>query len=104
MNTNRRNAPWPKEVYTVQAESLKIVVRTSNKKYFTRIPIPDLDRCGIQLDSSLLDYDWANATLVITYQKPVQILELERKEKEERKKLVNSTKEPKDGDVQCPQS
>merc|ERR1719456_1791943 len=41
-----RNLPYPAEVYsvTIEEDKQQIVVRTSNKKYFKRIDLPDITR------------------------------------------------------------
>ncbi|XP_075242653.1 protein DPCD-like isoform X2 [Convolutriloba macropyga] len=49
-----RNLPYPLEVYdvNVNTEENRIVVRTSNKKYFKKLPIPSMDRIGVKLVQS----------------------------------------------------
>jgi protein DPCD len=89
-------------VYAVSIENDKVVVRTSNKKYFTKIPIPDLERAGMKLEDPCLSFDWKDDVLVISYQKPHTILELEHKERADRGSM--DSKAAKEGDVQCPQS
>ena len=76
-----RNLVYPKEVYSVEVDHNKqeIVLRTSNKKYFKRFCISDLKRAGIKLEARLLDIEYANNTLVVSYSKPEEILKEERK-------------------------
>ncbi|EGF81646.1 hypothetical protein BATDEDRAFT_24217 [Batrachochytrium dendrobatidis JAM81] len=97
-----RNLPWPKDVYQVHVDTTlrKMVVRTTNKKYFARIPIPDMDRAGIPLQQSSLTTDWGSNTLVIIYNKPAAILELEQKDRLERRELTGVAPASKE-DVQC---
>ena len=54
-------------------------MRTSNKKYFKRFDIPDLKRLGIKLDESSDVLKYQHNTLIIGYDKPEKILELEKK-------------------------
>jgi len=56
-----------------------IVLRTTNKKYFKRFDIPDLKRLGIKLDESNIAWKYQNNTLIIGYDKPEKIKELDRK-------------------------
>ena len=61
-----RNLAYPLPTYIVKIENEReIVVRTTNKKYFKKIQIPDLDRCRIPLDSENLAFAHANNTLII---------------------------------------
>jgi protein DPCD len=97
-----RNLPYQKETYKITVEDNKIVVRTTNKKYFTRIHIPDMERAKLELDQSNISYEHGASTLLIRYRKPKQILEKEDEERKERAKLETNGK-PKDGDVECAQ-
>merc|ERR1719231_1183700 len=47
-----RNLPYPKSTYsvTVDEDADQIVIRTSNKKYFKRITIEDMQRSKLVLD------------------------------------------------------
>eukprot|EP01112_Ceratiomyxa_fruticulosa_P015229 TRINITY_DN4456_c0_g1_i1.p1 TRINITY_DN4456_c0_g1~~TRINITY_DN4456_c0_g1_i1.p1 ORF type:complete len:121 (-),score=26.79 TRINITY_DN4456_c0_g1_i1:42-404(-) len=91
-----RNLFYPKEVYSVEIDpnEQKIVVRTSNKKYFKKIDLLDLTRVKIQLDSKELSWTYSNNTLVISYKKPPAILKLEADAKVERANI----KVEKEGD------
>ncbi|NWX87925.1 DPCD protein, partial [Nothoprocta ornata] len=84
-----RNLPYPKEVYSVSVEKEQrcCVVRTTNKKYYKRFPIPDLDRYQLPLDAAALSFTYANNTLIITYQKPKEILAAEEELQKELKKI-----------------
>ena len=80
-----RNLPYPKEVYQVTAETpVDVVVRTTNKKFFKKLLIPDMLRLGLSLDASSLTWTYSHNTLVISYIKPPQILEQEKKDAKER--------------------
>ncbi|XP_011423586.3 protein DPCD [Magallana gigas] len=94
-----RNLPYPIDTYnvTVDPENRTVTVRTTNKKYFKKISIPDMDRAHLPLDQSAINVAHANNTLIITYKKPKEILLMEKEIQEEFKKLKAS----KDGDVDC---
>ncbi|XP_022097728.1 protein DPCD-like [Acanthaster planci] len=94
-----RNLPYPIDVYsvTVDSENRSCIVRTSNKKYYKKFSIPDMDRAGLMLDQSALTLAHANNTLIITYKKPQEILKMERLVQQEIQKIKAS----KDGDVEC---
>mmetsp|Transcript_25708 Transcript_25708/g.59286 ORF Transcript_25708/g.59286 Transcript_25708/m.59286 type:complete len:195 (-) Transcript_25708:175-759(-) len=96
-----RNLPYPADVYsvTVNPEEKKLVVRTSNKKYFKKIDIPDMEQALQPFEQEAVSFNHANRTLVISYRKPQPILEAEKAWKVERNKM----KIAKEGDVECPQ-
>ncbi|EDV96048.1 protein DPCD [Drosophila grimshawi] len=74
-----RNLSYPLSVYNVSADAEKraIIVRTSNKKYFKVIPVPDLDRCSVPpLQANISTHHQFN-TLIITYTKPDILCEME---------------------------
>ncbi|XP_075164027.1 protein DPCD [Haematobia irritans] len=74
-----RNLSYPLDVYEVKADAEKraIVVRTTNKKYYKVITVPDLDRCGIlPLQENITVHHQYN-TLIITYKKPDILCEME---------------------------
>lgn len=72
---------YPKEVYNISIDhnTHEIVIRTTNKKYFKRFDIPDLKRLGIKLEESSIAWKYQNNTLIIGYDKPDKIIELDRK-------------------------
>lgn len=80
-----RNLKWPKDVYqlSIDHNSQEIVIRTSNKKYYKRFDIPDLKRLGIKLEETELAWKYQNNTLIIGYDKPEKILELDKKKQQE---------------------
>ncbi|XP_015350172.1 protein DPCD isoform X3 [Marmota monax] len=84
-----RNLPYPKDVYSVGVAQKErcIVVRTTNKKYYKKFSIPDLDRYQLPLDDSLLSFAHANCTLIISYQKPKEIMVAESELQKELKKV-----------------
>ncbi|GAX74324.1 hypothetical protein CEUSTIGMA_g1773.t1 [Chlamydomonas eustigma] len=72
-----RNLPYPPETYDISLdhEKRQIVIRTSNKKYFKRIGIPELDKLGLPLMESALAWTHANNTLIVSYAKPPIVLQ-----------------------------
>lgn len=94
-----RNLPYPLNVYTVTVDDNKdfITVKTSNKKYFKRFNIPDMERAQLKLDQAAISFSHANNTLIISYQKPPLILEQEKRVRQELAKMKSS----RDGDVEC---
>nr|CAD7256570.1 unnamed protein product [Timema shepardi]CAD7572760.1 unnamed protein product [Timema californicum] len=84
-----RNLPYPLAVYSVTAdpENMSITVRTSNKKYFKVLPVPDLQRVGLQPAQKNISVTHQYNTLIITYIKPQQVLLLEKNVLDEVKKL-----------------
>jgi len=103
-----RNLPYPKPTYsvTIDQDKRQIVVRTSNKKYFKRIDIDDLDRARLPIEDSALSWEHQNSTLIITYKKPPAILQLEKEAKVARLAAPDAgSSKPggPDGDVDCKQ-
>ncbi|PIK35450.1 hypothetical protein BSL78_27731 [Apostichopus japonicus] len=94
-----RNLPYPVETYTVTADNDArcCIIRTSNKKYYKKFTIPDLDRIQLPIDQSAITFAHAHNTLIISYKKPPEIHKLEREIKAELQK-INAMKE---GDVEC---
>lgn len=76
-----RNLPYPANVYsiTVDHDKQDIVVRTSNKKYFKRIAIPDLARLGLKLQDTALSWKHQHNTLIISYTRPAEVAAQEQK-------------------------
>lgn len=107
-----RNLPYPKEVYSVTVDTAskdkgaggsgEIVVRTSNKKYFKRIQVPDFDRSGLSLDEASLSFSHANNTLIIKYKKPLAVLAMESAAKKERASMP-ATRTKEGADEACAQ-
>ncbi|XP_060906951.1 protein DPCD [Labrus mixtus] len=94
-----RNLPYPKDVFCVSVEPSErcIIIKTSNKKYYKKFGITDLDRSQLPLDSSALSFTHANNTLIVSYKKPKEILTLEHELLKELKKLKGTS----EGDVDC---
>jgi len=94
-----RNLPYKLDVYSlsVDDETQEMILRTSNKKYFKKLKIPDLKRAGLEMDVELASMAHANNTLIISYEKPAAFLVFEKVLKAERDKM----KAADDGDVDC---
>lgn len=99
-----RNLPYPKDNFIVSIDdsTQEIVIQTRNKKFYKRFDIPDMKREGLNLDREELQWAHANNTLVISYAKPSIIKRKEIAKSRELKQMA-SEKQPRDGDVQCPQ-
>lgn len=76
-----RNLPYPKETYIIEVDHDKqqIVLKTTNKKYYKRIDIPDLKRLGMKMQEESIAWKYANNTVIISYDKPAEV---KAKEKE----------------------
>lgn len=63
-----RNLPYGIENYavTIDNNDHSIVVRTLNKKFFKRIPVPDLQRLGLLLEQDKLVVSHKYNTLIIS--------------------------------------
>ncbi|XP_030848842.1 protein DPCD-like isoform X1 [Strongylocentrotus purpuratus] len=94
-----RNLPYPIETYSlsVDQDTRCCIIRTSNKKYYKKFSIPDMDRAGLPLQQSDFSMAHSNNTLIINYKKPAEILALEKQVIAE----IQKTKESKEGDMEC---
>lgn len=73
-----RNLPYPIDTYTVTPATQpvgdnntpvithSIVVRTSNKKYYKLIKIPELERCELLPEQKYISLNHQHNTLIIT--------------------------------------
>nr|XP_049703418.1 protein DPCD [Helicoverpa armigera] len=75
-----RNLPYPIDTYSVSAnnDERSIVIRTSNKKYFKRLQVPELDRLNLPLEQANIQCSHAFNTLIITYKKPQPLLDMDK--------------------------
>ncbi|KAF7218145.1 protein DPCD [Nothobranchius furzeri] len=94
-----RNLPYPRDVFSVSVEPPErcVIIKTSNKKYYKKFTIPDLDRSQLPLERSALSFTHANNTLIISYAKPKDVLSLETEVLRELKKLKGAA----EGDADC---
>ena len=72
--------PYPKETYIIEVdhEKQQIVLKTTNKKYYKRIDLPDLKRLGLRLAEENVAWKYANNTVVISYDKPAEVKQKEK--------------------------
>lgn len=63
-----RNLPYSKDIFTVHVNDKKnkIIVKTSNKKYYKEIDAPDLERINLKLEQDRLSFDHKFNTLIIS--------------------------------------
>lgn len=67
------------------------MLKTTNKKYYKRIDVPDLKRAGnLVLEESELAWKYQNNTVIISYDKPDKVIEMEKKKKADVNKLGTS--------------
>ena len=91
-----RNLPYPKPTYdvSVDEDAQQIVVRTTNKKYFKRIGVEDMQRARLALEPAALSWTHENNTLILQYKKPAPVLQRERDAKVAR---LSAPAEPQPG-------
>ncbi|XP_077992785.1 protein DPCD-like [Glandiceps talaboti] len=94
-----RNLPYSLDTYnvTVDQDNGCIMIRTTNKKYYKKFNIPDLDRISLPMEQSALSIAHANNTLIISYKKPSEVLAMETAVLAELQKVKSS----RDGDMEC---
>lgn len=75
-----RNLPYPLSTYTITCEgdAKTITIRTSNKKYFKQIVVPEFQRCNFPPKQEDLTVRHQNQTLIISYKKPPVLIEMEK--------------------------
>jgi len=63
-----RNLPYPIDTYEVLADNAEhcIVVKTSNKKFFKKIPVPDLQRVALPIQQAKINKSHKFNTLIIS--------------------------------------
>ncbi|KAK9744184.1 DPCD protein family [Popillia japonica] len=71
-----RNLPYPLDVYSVTADSENrcLIVRTTNKKYYKKLTIPELDRVNLVPQQDAIQFTHKYNTLIITYKKPKEVV------------------------------
>ncbi|KAK3270352.1 hypothetical protein CYMTET_21250 [Cymbomonas tetramitiformis] len=88
-----RNLPYPPSTYDVSIDHNdgKIVIRTSNKKYYKRIDVPEMKVLGAPLEDSCLQWKHANNTLIVSYRKPEEALKADQEDQKFIKQAKTST-------------
>lgn len=63
-----RNLTYPIEVYSIVAdpENKCIIVKTSNKKYYKKLEVPELTRLGVTIEQKNIEFTHKFNTLIIT--------------------------------------
>ena len=63
-----RNLPYPMSVYSVKAEPENkcITIRTTNKKYFKKLAVPELERVGLVPEQDKIQFTHKHNTLIVT--------------------------------------
>ncbi|XP_026748949.1 protein DPCD [Galleria mellonella] len=84
-----RNLPYPISTYSISAnnEEKCITVRTTNKKYFKKLQIPELIRLGLPIEQAHIQSTHQYNTLIIMYKKPQQLLDMDKEWYEELKQV-----------------
>ncbi|KAK4882211.1 hypothetical protein RN001_005530 [Aquatica leii] len=94
-----RNLPYPVDVYSVQVDNEKnvLIVRTNNKKYYKILNVPELERLNLPLQQTNVQFTHKFNTLIITYEKPIMLMDFEKTLFEE----IRSLKARKDTEMDC---
>ena len=70
-------------------------MKTTNKKYYKRIDVLDMKRAGdLKLEDCELAWKYQNNTVIISYDKPAKVIEMEKKKKADLQKLGNQSDVP----------
>lgn len=87
--------PWDASNYQIDVDmkTEEIIIKTLNKKYYKRFSIPDLKRIKKTLEANKISVEYMNNTLIISYQKPEEILKEERKIQMEIVRIKQEAKE-----------
>ena len=70
--------PWPMSNYKISVEGNVITIKTENKKYYKKLQIEDMERYNFPLLAKHVNCAHANSTLMISYEKPPPVLQLEQ--------------------------
>ncbi|XP_050092891.1 protein DPCD [Anopheles aquasalis] len=75
-----RNLPYPLPTYTITCNgtSRTLTIKTSNNKFFKELDIPEFHRCMFEPKREDLSVKHQNSTLILTYKKPLVLLEMEK--------------------------
>ncbi|CAK1555398.1 unnamed protein product [Leptosia nina] len=94
-----RNLPYPIETYCIKAnnEEKCVIISTTNKKYYKKLPIPELTRLGLNIEQANIQSSHKYNTLIVMYKKPQQLLDMEKEWYEE----LNKVKPVKDVPNDC---
>ncbi|XP_049540100.1 protein DPCD [Anopheles darlingi] len=75
-----RNLPYPLATYTIicNGTSRTLTIKTSNSKFFKKLEIPEFHRCMFEPKREDLTVKHRNSTLILSYKKPLVLLEMEK--------------------------
>ncbi|XP_014369509.2 protein DPCD isoform X1 [Papilio machaon] len=75
-----RNLPYPIETYSIKVDNDNkcIIVSTTNKKYYKKLEVPELQRLNLQLQQANVQSSHNFNTLIISYKKPQPLLDMEK--------------------------
>jgi protein DPCD len=85
-----RNLNYPADVFSVSVDGtdpMTFVIRTSNKKYFKKLQIPELLRAKLPLEQASLSFEHERGTLIISYKKPLFLLAQENEDRKMRSSM-----------------
>ncbi|CBZ54807.1 conserved hypothetical protein [Neospora caninum Liverpool] len=77
-----RNLPYPRDTYSVQidGDAREIVISTTNKKFYKRLRMSDIQTLGLSLKRESLSWTHQHNTLVVSYKKPQEVSDLSAKQ------------------------
>lgn len=70
------NLPYAPDTYVVSLDAAAccVVVGTTNKKYYKRLPMPEMQLLGLVAEPSRVSWSHAGSTLTVHYSKPPALL------------------------------
>jgi len=78
-----RNLPYAESTYSVAVDGRQIVIRTTNKKYYKRFGVPELDHLELPVEETAVSWEHRNNTLIVSYRKPSAVVSAEEKDRKE---------------------
>ncbi|XP_066257688.1 protein DPCD [Euwallacea similis] len=75
-----RNLPYSVDTYLVMVDkaSHSLIIKTTNKKYYKKLLVQDLERLRIEPEQENVSFSHKFNTLIVTYKKPKKLQDLER--------------------------
>lgn len=96
-----RNLNYDADVFSVSVDGtdpMTLVVRTSNKKYFKKLQIPEFVRAKLPLEHAAISFEHERGTLIISYKKPLFLLAQENEDRKMRSSMkFTRLDDPKSG-------
>ncbi|KAH0571276.1 DPCD family protein [Spironucleus salmonicida] len=87
------NLPPPESNYRVDVDAKDLIIRTTNKKYFKKIQINDLEWQNIPLVQQFVKVKHHNNCLMVFYQKPPGMVQFEKAARQARLQGFQNKKE-----------